>query len=129
MIAAYRTALWLLPPAFRAVYADCMTVDFEDGLTDARRFGNRRHLLRWLGLVAADLARSITWQWLRTSVPWLTTAYAVLILAFCEGISSAMLGREFSLPVTLLPVVSALTFWCWFVPAQTRRQRPPSIRA
>ena len=129
MIAAYRTALWLFPPAFHAVYADCMTADFEDGLADAHRLGSRRRLFGWLGLVAADLVRSITWQWLSTSVPWLTSAYAALILAICEGISSAMLGHEFSLPLRLLPVVSAVTFWCWFVPPQTRRDRPPSIRA
>lgn len=129
MARLYRLSLWLFPPAFRLAYADCMTADFEDGLADARRLGRRDRLAGWLGLVALDLLWVLSSQWLRTSVPWLTAAYAALICTICEGLSAVMLARDFLFPVTLLPPVSAVIFLLWFVPPQTRRDRPISLRA
>lgn len=129
ILAIYRSLLWVLPPAFRVAYADCMTADFEDGLADALRFSSRRHLGRWLGLVALDLLRTLAWQWLRTPVPWLTTLYATALVTFCEGLASVLLARQFVVPVVLLPVVSGLTFVLWFVLPNLRRQPDRSIRA
>jgi len=134
MPALYAAALLLFPPAFRAAFGDCMTADFTDGLRDARRAPRRRHLVGWLARVAWDLMVAISRQWLRTAVPWLTTAYAAAILAVCEGLSAIMLGSRTVGPdvTTLVAVVSALSvliFSLWFILPNVRRTTPVSIRA
>lgn len=140
----YRLALLLFPPAFRAAFGDCMQADFSDGLRDARRATRRGHLPGWLARVAWDLARSITRQWLRTSVPWLTTLYAITIQAFLEGLSATMLrsrmlghvaGTDFSTgwymtgSVLVVLGVSVLMFLVWFIMPNLRRDTPVSLRA
>lgn len=142
--AAYRIAVWMFPPAFRAAFGDCMQADFADGLRDARRGTRRGHLVGWLARVAWDLARAIGWQWLRTSVPWLTLSYAMAILAICEGLSSIMLKSRLlwhvagtpppagvSLTGSLVIVlgVSVLIFAAWFIIPDLRRETPVSLRA
>lgn len=126
ILRTYRALLWCFPPAFRVAYADCMTADFEDGLADADRMGDRHRMAAWLGLVALDLFRSMTWQWLRTPVPWLTMTYTVALVAFCEGLSAILLGRPFLMPIALLPPVAAVIFTVWFVLPNTRRDEPSS---
>lgn len=139
--AAYRGALLLFPPAFRAAFGDCMQADFSDGLHDARRSPHRGHLPRWLARVAWDLTRSIVQQWLRTSVPWLTTLYASAILAFLEGISATMLRSRVGLltadassagwhvNVLIVLAMSALIFSVWFIVPNLRRDTPVTLRA
>lgn len=121
ILRTYRALLWCFPPAFRIAYADCMSADFEDGLADASRFGDRRRLARWLALVALDLTRAIIWQWCKTSVPWLTGAYTLALVAICESLAAAMLARPFLLPLAILPPVAAFIFLTWFVVPHTRK--------
>ncbi len=142
--AAYGFALLLFPPAFRAAFGDCMQADFSDGLLDAGRSTRPGHLARWLGGVAWDLAGAITRQWLRTSVPWLTALYAVAILAFVEGLATALLRSRiaehtggpslwtvWSLTggAVIVLGMSVLIFAFWFIVPNLRRDTPVTLRA
>ncbi len=98
--AAYGLALILFPPPFRAAFGECMQADFADGLRDAQRATRRGYLATWIVRVAWDLVRAISWQWARTSVPWLTVSYAVAILTICEGLSSILLRSRLLWHVT-----------------------------
>lgn len=141
---AYRLALLLFPPAFRAAFGDCMQADFADGLRDARRSTRRGHLGRWLARVAWDLARSVARQWLCTSVPWLTALYAGTILAFLETLSATMLksrmlwhgagaspstGWYLTGSALVVLGISVLMFLVWFIVPNLRRETPVSLRA
>lgn len=140
----YGLAVLLFPPAFRAAFGDCMQADFADGLRDARRATRRGYLAAWLAQVGWDLARSITRQWLRTSVPWLTTLYAITILTFLEGLSASMLrsrmlwdvagaspstGWYLTGSAVVVLGVSVLMFLVWFIVPNLRRDTPVSLRA
>lgn len=141
--AAYRLALLLFPPAFRAGFGDCMQADFADGLRDAQRSTRRGYVSRWLARVAWDLAVAITRQWLRTSVPWLTGLYAITILAFVEGLSAALVRSRLAEHVSAAPWtgwsltssavivlgMSVLIFSLWFIVPNLRRDTPVSLRA
>lgn len=129
LLRGYRSALTGYPPAFKLEFADSMSADFADALRDARQAPQSRAVARLLLSVAVDLARSITYQWLRTSVPWLTAAYALAIACFCESLAAAMLRVPFDLRVvaTLLPLVSAITYTCWFLVPHVRRRREHTI--
>jgi hypothetical protein len=144
MARVYAATLLLFPPAFRAAFGDCMAADFADGLRDAQRAPRRWQLIGWLVRVAWDLARSISRQWMRTSVPWLTTAYAAAILGVCEELSSIMLRSRILWPdVHTAPVsdwhligtigtvcaLSVLIFAVWFILPNLRRESPVSLRA
>lgn len=142
ILTLYRASLLLFPPAFRVAFGDCMQADFADGLSDVRRSPRSWALTMWLATVAWDLARSVTQQWLRTSVPWLTTLYSMAILAFLEGISTAMLHSRWGTPDVAAPMgfhltgsavvvlgVSALIFALWFIVPNVRRETPVSLRA
>lgn len=120
ILRTYRALLWCFPPAFRVAYGDCMSADFEDGLADASRLGSRSRLAGWLIVVVLDLVRAITWQWCKTSVPWLTGAYTLALVAICESLASAMLARPFLLPIALLPPVAVFIFMTWFVVPHAR---------
>ena len=121
------------PPAFRVTFADSMAADFRDALHDAQRSGCTKDVLVLLAQVAWDLLRSVTVQWARTSVPWLTMAYAVALVCFCEGLASALRGNSFkwSIVVLLLPPVSAITFTLWFLVPNVRQRRssPPCLKS
>jgi hypothetical protein len=121
------------PPAFRATFADSKAADFGDALRDARRTGCAKDVLALLAQVAWDLLRSATAQWARTCVPWLTMAYAVALVCFCEGLASALRGSSFRWPlvVLLLPPVSTITFTLWFLLPHARRRRssPPCLKS
>lgn len=141
---AYRLALLLLPPAFRAAFGDCMQADFADGLRDAQRSTRRGHMARWIARVAWDLARAIARQWLRTSVPWLTALYAITILAFVEGLAAALVrsriaehaggaaqwtGWSLTSSAVIVLGMSVLIFSLWFIVPNLRRDAPVTLRA
>lgn len=133
LVQAYRWMTAAYPPAFRATFADSMTADFRDALRDAKQTGRTEDVLLLLGQVAWDLLRSVTVQWARTSVPWLTMIYAVALVCFCEGLASAVRGSSFkwSIVVLLLPPVSAITFTLWFLVPNVRQRRssPPCLKS
>ena len=122
---AYGWAIKAYPPVFRATFADSMMADFRDALRDANGSGGPKATLTLLAQVARDLAWSVLVQWARTSVPWLTMAYAMALVGFCEALASTLLGRSFkwSLVLMLLPAVSAITFTFWFLLPQARQRR------
>lgn len=132
LVSVYRWMITAYPPAFRATFADSMAADFNDALHDARASG-REDVARFLAQVARDLVWSVIVQWARTSVPWLTLAYAAALLCFCEGLASTLIGGRFRWPVVviLLPLVSSITFTFWFlVPhLRRRRSRPPCLKS
>jgi hypothetical protein len=66
---AYRTALWLYPPGFRGEFGDELAGDFDEALSDVRRSGGWRDVLRLLASVGSDLIRTIVVQWVRTGAP------------------------------------------------------------
>ena len=124
-VRAYRWMTAVYPPAFHSTFADSMAADFNDALRDARHTGRTRDILVLLAAVGADLVWSITVQWMRTSVPWLTAAYATALVGICEGLASTLVGSAFlwSRVVMLLPLVSAITFTLWFLLPQVRHRR------
>jgi hypothetical protein len=132
VVRLYRWLTIAYPPAFRLTFADSMAADLNDALRDAQGSGSKAVAIL-LVRVGADLVWSMGVQWTRTSVPWLTLAYATALVCFCEGLASALLGGPFkvALVVALLPFVSAITFTFWFVVPQVRRRRarPPCLRS
>ena len=133
LVQVYRWMTAAYPPAFRVMFADSMAADFRDALRETQRTGRTKNLVVLLAQVAWDLLRSVAVQWARTSVPWLTMAYAMALLCFCEGLASALRGSPFKWPliVMLLPLVSAITFTFWFLLPHLRRRRssPPCLKS
>ena len=125
LVRCYRLVLASYPPGFRLAFADSMTLDFSDALRDAREDARRWAVIQLLVSVAADLAWSVTRQWARTPVPWLTLGYAATIACVCEGLASATMRNQFDpwVVVALLPLVSAITYTCWFLVPDIRRRR------
>ena len=124
ILRAYGWAIKAYPPVFRATFADSMMADFRDALRDAEENGPRAKSTL-LTQVTRDLVWSVMVQWARTSVPWLTMAYAMALVGFCEALASTLLGRPFkwSFVLILLPAVSAITFTFWFLVPQARQRR------
>ena len=133
LVHAYRWMTAAYPPAFRAAFADSMTADFRDALRDVRETGRTTDVAVLLAQVASDLLRSVIAQWVRTSVPWLTMAYALALVCFCEALASALGGSPFkwSIVMLLLPPVSAITFTLWFLVPNVRQRRssPPCLKS
>jgi hypothetical protein len=131
LVGSYRAIITAYPPAFRVTFGDSMAADFSDAVADAGRWGRRRDLAVLLARVAMDLAWSISSQWLRTSVPWLTAAYAIAILGIVEGLASALVGGRFTWAViaAFVPPVALFTFTMWFLLPHLRRNRstPPCL--
>jgi hypothetical protein len=132
LVLGYRAVLLAYPPAFRLTFGDSMAADFSDALHDV---GRTRTLqtVTLLIRVACDLLWSIACQWLRTSVPWLTAAYAAAILAVLEWLASAFGGPKFGWSVwaACVPLVSIVTFTIWFLLPHMRQQRdkPPCLKS
>ena len=128
LVRAYRWITAVYPPAFKAMFADSMAADFNDALRDTRRTGRGAALTVLLAQVGWDLAWSVTVQWARTSVPWLTMAYAAALICFCEALASALVGGSFRWSVVpmMLPLVSAITFTLWFLVPHVRKSRASS---
>jgi len=133
LVQAYRWMTVAYPPAFRTMFADSMAADFRDALRDAHRTNCTKDVVVLVAQVGRDLLWSVTVQWARTSVPWLTLAYSMALLCFCEGLASALRGSPFKWPliVMTLPVVSAITFTLWFLlpHARQRRSSPPCLKS
>jgi hypothetical protein len=125
LVRCYQLVLTTYPPGFRLAFADNMTLDFSDALRDAREDARRGAVMQLLVSVAADLAWSVTRQWAGTPVPWLTLGYATTIACVCEGLASATMRNQFDpwVVVALLPLVSAITYTCWFLVPDIRRRR------
>ncbi len=125
LVQGYRWMTVAYPPAFRVTFADSMAADFRDALHDAQGTGRTKDVLVLLAQVAIDLVWSVTVQWARTSVPWLTMAYAMALVCFCEGLASALGGSSFkwSIVMLLFPPVSAITFTLWFLLPHVRNRR------
>src|SRR5688500_15651906 len=133
LVQAYRWMTATYPPAFRVAFGDSMAADFRDAFHDAQRTGCTKDIVVLLAQVARDFVWSVTVQWARTSVPWLTMAYAVALVCFCEGLAAALRGSSFkwSIVVTLLAPVSAITFTLWFLLPHVRQRRssPPCLKS
>lgn len=133
LVRAYRRMTAAYPPAFRVMFADSMAADFNDAVRDARRTGRPADMAVLLARVAWDLLWSVSVQWARTSVPWLTMAYATALVCFCEGLASTLVGGSFKwwIVVMLLPPVSAITFTLWFLVPHVRQRRssPPCLKS
>lgn len=125
LVRVYRWLTAAYPPAFAATFGESMAADFNDALRDARRTGRAADVAILLAQVGRDLLWSVTLQWARTSVPWLTMAYAIALLCFCEGLASALMGGRFRWPLVMmmLPLVSTTTFTFWFLLPHLRRRR------
>ena len=65
----YSAALFLCPPAFRREFSSEMARDVDDAAEETRRAGRLRASARLWTVIAADLARTVVVQWLRTGVP------------------------------------------------------------
>ena len=129
LVRCYRRVLTAYPPGFHLAFADSMALDFSDALRDAREEARLWAVAHFLVSVAADLAWSVTREWALTPVPWLTLGYATTIACVCEGLASATMRNEFDpwVVVALLPLVSAITYTCWFLVPDIRRRRDRPI--
>ncbi|MEO6222408.1 MAG: hypothetical protein ABIP90_04100 [Vicinamibacterales bacterium] len=125
VVRLYRWMTAAYPPAFRVTFGDSMVADFNDALRDALCTGRASDVTVLFARVGLDLLWSVTVQWARTSVPWLTMAYAMALICFCEGLATALMGGAFRLSrvMLMLPPVSAITFTLWFLVPHLRRHR------
>lgn len=92
MLAIYRLALLLCPPAFRREFGEEMLRDAADARADALAVGTPRSLWRWRAQMLIDVARTAATQWLRTGVP---------MIAFVAAIGGAI-------PLAAMTVLGAL---------------------
>lgn len=134
----YSAALFLCPPAFRREFSSEMARDVDDAAEETRRAGRlRASAMLWTG-IAADLARTVVVQWLRTGVPVLLLCSMIAAVA-ATGVAGNVVLR---VPVDVAPghdrdvmtlimltgavlmvIVATILFTFWFSrPVQHRRR-------
>jgi hypothetical protein len=137
----YRTGLYFYPPAFRREFGAEMGRDFEEATSDSWHAGGWRGVTGLWIHTSADFATSILLLWLRSGVPLIGAASAILA-AFTVTVA-AQFGRV-SVPVplsdadrdvvtitlmaivVLMIIVAVLVFNLWFSRSLIRRL--PSAR-
>jgi len=135
----YQAALWLYPAAFRREFSSEMTRDVHDAIDETRREGRRRDLLALWACVAADLARTIVVQWLRTGLPVLLLCSAAGAIAAASVAANVLPRAVLAVPsaahdrdvmtlilltiVVLLVIVATILFTFWFSRPMFRRHR------
>jgi hypothetical protein len=83
----YRAALLLCPPGFRQDHGDEMARDFDEARQEAQADGDRAlWFLRCL--MAVDLARTLTVQWIRTGIPVIALVSTLVPLVIAEGLAT-----------------------------------------
>ena len=96
----YRAALSLCPDGFRRDHGDEMVRDFDEARHEAAADGERAlWLLRCL--MAIDLVRTLTVQWVRTGLPVIALASVFVPLAIAEGIASVARRTTVHIPTGL----------------------------
>jgi hypothetical protein len=98
----YRAALRLCPGEFRRDHGDEMACDFEDARREAMAAGARAVWVFRL-LVAADLARTLVVQWLRTGLPIIGAAALLTTLLLASAVASAARFVSVRMRVERLP--------------------------
>jgi len=137
----YRAALFLYPPVFRREFGPEMARDFEEATSDSWMAGGWRGVSGLWMHTSADFATSILLLWLRSGLPLIGAASA--ILAVLTVTVTAQLSRV-SVPVplsdadrdlvtitlmaivVLMIIVAVLVFNLWFSRSLVRRL--PSAR-
>jgi hypothetical protein len=92
----YRMALSLCPPAFRREHGDEMAQDFDEARGEAAARGDGALWMLRL-LMAIDLTRTVTGQWLRTGFPVIALVSVLVSLAIAEGL--AAIARRVTIPM------------------------------
>jgi hypothetical protein len=98
----YRGLLHLYPPAFRHQFEADMACDFEDATTEAWTMRGWIGVLAVWGILAADLFRAITVQWLRSGVPTAIAMSAIWTISCCVLIARQTAPRR-DIPLLLPP--------------------------
>ena len=92
----YRMALSLCPPAFRGDHGDEMARDFDEARNEAAARGDGALWMLRL-LMAIDVARTISVQWLRTGLPVIALVSVLVSLAIAEAL--AAIARHATIPM------------------------------
>jgi hypothetical protein len=92
----YRMALSLCPPAFRREHGDEMAQDFAEARREAAARGDGALWTLRL-LMAIDLVRTFSVQWLRTGFPVIALVSVLVSLAIAEAL--AAIARRATIPM------------------------------
>jgi hypothetical protein len=137
----YQACLLLYPATFRLEFGNEMISDFDEATADA--WQDRR----WAGvvglwtLVGADLARTVTIQWLKTGLPalialsvmWSTMIATLIAQQFVpraqilapprtpdEEVSMMLVGM--GVLIWLIAAIIAVTGWFWMLVVRRKRR-------
>jgi len=135
----YRAGVWLCPPAFRRDYGGQMLQDYADARHDAAASGRPADRWRFRAQMFVDLARTISWQWVRSGIPIVALVSAAVPLLLAQAITGVFSRIRFDLPAqgadadavalfliattTVMLVASTITIAVWAAKPARRRQR------
>lgn len=137
-VGLYRAGLRLCPGEFRREHGDEMAGDFAEARGEAAAAGASA-LWTLRGLIAVDLGRTIAVQWLRTGLPAIGVAAAVVSISLMAGLASvarrvtrrltAVTGDLDTLGIILLAAVAVMVIVATIVFNQwAQRPRPAGRR-
>jgi hypothetical protein len=134
----YRAALRLCPGEFRRDHGADMALDFDDARTEAAAAGTGA-LWTLRVLLGLDLARTIVVQWLRTGLPAVGCAAAIVSLSLMAGLAPAtrfvterlssvagdveLLGIVLLASVAVMVIVATIVFNGWVHRPRPARRR------
>jgi uncharacterized BrkB/YihY/UPF0761 family membrane protein len=133
----YAAALHLYPPAFRREFGPEMLRDFDDAQSETWCRPGARAV--FVVHIAADLARSIVWQWLRSGLPAIAVVSAAATLLSIAAISRLWPTRAMEMPlrpadrellgliilaiVVILLIATTIVLTIWSAPTRSLRRR------
>ena len=136
----YHAALYLYPAAFRREFSSEMTRDFDEATDETKRAGGRRDLVALWLCMSADLARTVTVQWIRTGLPILLLCSAIAAIAAASVAANLVPHAPVVIPaaaddrdlmtlilltgVVMVVIAATILFTFWFSrPLLRRHQR------
>ena len=133
----YEAALHFYPPAFRREFGPEMLRDFDEAHSET--WCRRGPRAVFLVHIAADLARSIVWQWLRSGLPAIGVLAAVATSLSLGAISRLWPSGTMAMPsspadrelvglillaiVAILLIATTIVLTVWATPIRSVRRR------
>ena len=135
----YRVGVRLCPPAFRRDYGDQMLQDYAEARHDAAASGRPADRWRFRAQMGVDLARTISWQWLRSGIPIVALVSVTVPLLLAQAIAAVFSRIRFDpqtpgadadalalfliATTTVMLIASTITIALWAAKPARRRQR------